>query len=64
MVKSQYPAAVKEAVESILPPWLDAFKIILSTDPRQDVQNSSNWDGIALRFQIYKVQISLSPLRW
>ncbi|OSX67203.1 hypothetical protein POSPLADRAFT_1063974 [Postia placenta MAD-698-R-SB12] len=54
MVKSQYPAAVKEAVESILPPWLDAFKIILSTDPRQDVQNSSNWDGIALRFQIYK----------
>jgi len=54
MVKNQHPQAVKEVASSIIPPWLDAFKFLLNIDPRQDVENTQNWDGIALRIQIYK----------
>ncbi|KZT02228.1 ARM repeat-containing protein [Laetiporus sulphureus 93-53] len=54
MVKQEHPQAVKEAAASILPAWLEAFKYLLNIDPRQDVEGTPNWDGIALRIQIYK----------
>ncbi|CCL98539.1 uncharacterized protein FIBRA_00538 [Fibroporia radiculosa] len=50
----EHPQAVKEAAATVIPPWLDAFKYLLELDPRQDVENRPNWDGIALRIQIYK----------
>ncbi|KAK7464422.1 hypothetical protein VKT23_006589 [Stygiomarasmius scandens] len=53
MVKDQHPQAVKEAIASVLPVWLEAFKVLLNIDPRQDVQGT-NWDGIAVRIQIFK----------
>ncbi|KAG8947886.1 hypothetical protein FRC04_010244 [Tulasnella sp. 424] len=55
MVKDQYPDPVKEAIDSILPEWLNALKILLDLDPAQDVSSGDNWDGIALRIQIFKV---------
>lgn len=55
MVKDQYPDPVKEAIDSILPEWLNALKILLDLDPTQDVNSGDNWDGIALRIQIFKV---------
>lgn len=55
MVKDQYPDAIKEATGSILPVWLDAFKVLLNIDPRQDVENTTNWDSLSIRVQIFKV---------
>ena len=55
MVKDQHPNAVQEATTSILPVWLDAFKVLLSIDPKQEVENTQNWDGLAIRIQIFKV---------
>ncbi|KZT73366.1 ARM repeat-containing protein [Daedalea quercina L-15889] len=54
MVKQEHPQAVKEAAQSILPAWLDAFKFLLNLNPNQDVDGRPNWDGIALRIQIFK----------
>ncbi|KAG5638025.1 hypothetical protein H0H81_002226 [Sphagnurus paluster] len=45
MVKDQHPQATKEAVASVLPVWLEAFKVLLKVDPKQDVSND-NWDGL------------------
>jgi importin-9 len=53
MVKDQHPQAVKEATASVLPVWLEAFKVLLNMEPRQDVQGT-NWDNIAVRIQIFK----------
>ncbi|KAJ3506346.1 hypothetical protein NLJ89_g6919 [Agrocybe chaxingu] len=46
MVKDQHPQAVKEATASVLPVWLEAFKVLLNIDPLQDVANASGWDGL------------------
>lgn len=55
MVKDQHPQAVKEAIATILPVWLEAFKVLLSLDPLKDVSNQDNWDGLAVRIQVFKV---------
>ena len=55
MVKDQHPQAVKEATASVLPVWLEAFKVLLNIDPLQDVADPSNWDGLTVRIQIFKV---------
>ena len=55
MVKQEHPQAVKEAAQSILPAWLDAFKFLLNINPTQDIDGTPSWDGIALRIQIFKV---------
>lgn len=55
MVKDQHPQAVKEATASVLPEWLEAFKVLLNIDPQQDVANPENWDAVAIRIQIFKV---------
>lgn len=55
MVKDQYPDAVKEATATVLPVWLDAFKTLLNVNPYADVENTANWDGLAVRIQVYKV---------
>ncbi|EPS97853.1 hypothetical protein FOMPIDRAFT_1037743 [Fomitopsis schrenkii] len=54
MVKQEHPQAVKEAAQSILPAWLDAFKFLLNINPTQDIDGTPNWDGVALRIQIFK----------
>jgi importin-9 len=62
MVKDQHPQATKEATASVLPVWLDAFRVLLNIDPQQDVANSDNWDGLAVRIQIFKVRtIAINP---
>ncbi|CAL1694900.1 unnamed protein product [Somion occarium] len=54
MVKDQHPQAVKEATASILPVWLDAFIVLLNIDPRRDVENTPNWDGLSIRMEVFK----------
>ncbi|KAJ7269388.1 ARM repeat-containing protein [Mycena haematopus] len=54
MVKGQHPQAVKEAIATILPIWLEAFKVLLSTDPQVDIVNDQNWDALAVRIQVFK----------
>lgn len=54
MLKEQYPDATKEASSTVLPVWLDAFKVLLEVDPRHDVADASNWDGLSLKIQIFK----------
>lgn len=55
MVKDQHPQAVKEAVASVLPVWLEAFKVLLSIGAEEDVSRADNWDALAVRIQIFKV---------
>lgn len=55
MVKEQHPQSVKEASGTILPVWLDAFKVLLSIPPQQDVESAENWDRLAIRMEIFKV---------
>lgn len=57
MLKEQYPDATKEASSNVLPHWLDAFKVLLEVDPRQDVADPSNWDALSLKIQIFKVRV-------
>ncbi|KAF7303143.1 ARM repeat-containing protein [Mycena kentingensis (nom. inval.)] len=54
MVKGQHPQAVKEAIASILPIWLEAFKVLLSTDAQAEIANRSDWDVLAVRIQVFK----------
>lgn len=60
MVKDQHPQAVKEATASVLPEWLEAFKVLLNIDPQQEVANPENWDALAIRIQIFKVSMHSS----
>lgn len=57
MVKEQHPQAVKEATGSILPVWIDAFKVLLNASPENDVRNVSSWDSLAIRIEIFRVCI-------
>ncbi|KAF7974899.1 hypothetical protein HWV62_11051 [Athelia sp. TMB] len=54
MVKDQHPQSVKEATASVLPVWLEAFKVLLNIDAQRDVASADNWDGLAIRIQIFK----------
>ncbi|KAG9100077.1 hypothetical protein FS749_016346 [Ceratobasidium sp. UAMH 11750] len=54
MVKEQHPSAVSEATTSVLPTWLNAFQVLLAMDPREDVASSDNWDGLAVKTEIYR----------
>ena len=56
MVKDAHPEPVKEAASSVLPIWLEAFRVLLNMDPKSDVENKPNWDGLAIRIQIVKVR--------
>jgi hypothetical protein len=55
MVKDQHPQAVKEAVASVLPVWLEAFKVLLNIHTQSDIATSMNWDGLSIHIQIFKV---------
>lgn len=59
MVRDQHPHAVKEATGSILPVWIEAFKVLLNAPAQQDVQAIDNWDGLTIRMEIFKVGIIL-----
>ncbi|PPQ86958.1 hypothetical protein CVT25_009780 [Psilocybe cyanescens] len=54
MVKDQHPQSVTEAIASVLPIWLEAFKVLLNIDPLRDMANNSSWDGLAVRIQVFK----------
>lgn len=54
MVKDQHMQAVTEATASVLPVWLEAFKVLLNIDPQQDVTNNDNWDGLVIRIQVFR----------
>ncbi|KAF9445285.1 ARM repeat-containing protein [Macrolepiota fuliginosa MF-IS2] len=54
MVKDQHPQSVQEATGTVLPIWLEAFKVLLNIDPVSDISNGQNWDGLAVRIQIFK----------
>lgn len=59
MVKEMHPQAIKEATASVLPVWLEAFKVLLNIDPRQDLAGPEKWDGLAIRIQVYRVRLDL-----
>ncbi|KAJ7040268.1 ARM repeat-containing protein [Mycena alexandri] len=54
MVKGQHPQAVKDAIATILPIWLEAFKVLLSTDPQTDLAKAQDWDALSVRIQVFK----------
>lgn len=54
MVKGEHAQAVKDATTSILPVWLEAFKVLLAINPQNDV-STDNWDGLRVRSEIYHV---------
>ena len=54
MVKEQHPKAIKEAVDAVLPQWIDVFKVLLERDPAEDIASESNWDALLVRIQVFK----------
>ena len=54
MVKDEHPKATKEAIASVIPVWLDAFRILLSLDPTNDVK-TDHWDELTIRMEVFKV---------
>ena len=54
MVKEQHPKAIKEAVDTVLPQWINAFKVLLDCDPAEDVLSENDWDGLLVRMQVFK----------
>lgn len=56
MVKETHREAVSEAAATILPVWLDAFRVLLNMDPKSDVEGKPNWDGLAIRIEVVKVR--------
>ncbi len=55
MVQDLHPESVNGAIASVFPVWLDAFKVLLNMDPRNDVESTPNWDGIAIKREVIKV---------
>lgn len=55
MVKDQYPQPIKEATATVLPHWLEAFKVLLSSDAKEDVSSEQNWENLAVRIEIFRV---------
>jgi importin-9 len=53
-VRKEYPDAVKEALTTVLPEWIQAFQVLLAQDPLADVANAPDWDPLAVRIQIFK----------
>ncbi|KAM6498769.1 Armadillo-type fold, partial [Amanita muscaria] len=53
MVKDQHPQSVQEVTATVLPVWLDAFKVLLNLDLQREVEGD-NWDGLAIRIQVFK----------
>ena len=54
MVKEQHPKVIKEAVDAVLPHWIDAFKVLLERDPVEDIVSENNWDALLVRVQVFK----------
>jgi len=57
MVKDEHPDAVKEAVTDILPIWVNALRVLLEIPPTNDIE-TNEWDGLVLRFQVFKVWLT------
>jgi hypothetical protein len=57
MVKEMHPQSFREATDSVLPVWLDAFHVLLAQNPAADVAgtDTAGWDRLAIRVQIFKV---------
>ncbi|KAF8498357.1 ARM repeat-containing protein [Gautieria morchelliformis] len=54
MVKEQHPKGVKEAVDAILPQWIDAFIVLLDHDLAEEMVNENNWDALLVCMQVFK----------
>jgi hypothetical protein len=54
MVKEEHPQAVKEAMYSVLPQWVEAFKVLLNQDLAAELANEANWDPLLVRMQAFK----------
>jgi importin-9 len=56
MVKENYPGAVKQAVDDILPQWNDVFIALISVDVSHDLSRGERgWEGLAVRAEVFKV---------
>lgn len=53
MVRKEHPEAVNEAINGVLPQWLDAFRILLEQDALSDLKDPS-WEPLAIRSQVFK----------
>ena len=58
MVCAAHPAAVADAAEAVLPPWLAALSAVLSADPAADAA-TDDWDAHALRAEALRTLLAL-----
>jgi importin-9 len=54
MVKEQHPKGVKEAIDAVLPQWIDAFIVLLDQDLTEEVVSGNNWDALLVCMQVFK----------
>ncbi|EJU02679.1 ARM repeat-containing protein [Dacryopinax primogenitus] len=60
MLKAEYPKQIKTATEQILPTWLEAFVVLLRSDPVPEIDKDAGGD-LAMRCQIF---MTLSTIMW
>ena len=54
MVKDQHPQIINEALDTVLPQWIEAFKVLIDQDPSMEVTKQDNWDALLVRLQVFK----------
>lgn len=54
-MKDEHQAVVTQAMETVLPAWISALGEVLQKDLNDELSRDSNWDGINMRNEIFKV---------
>jgi len=51
-VRDEHPQAVKQALETLCPPWFNAFQQLLAIDAASELATS--WEHIGIRIEIFR----------
>jgi hypothetical protein len=59
MLKEQLPTLASDTVGQVLPPWLDAFVVLLGRgDLTAEIRDGGRegWEGLMIKMEIFKVR--------
>jgi hypothetical protein len=55
MLKDEYPSQVAEAIDGMLPQWLEVMSAVLVQDASADL--IGDWEGLKIRNEIFRVSM-------
>lgn len=65
MLKEQLPTLASDTVGQVLPPWLDAFVVLLGHgDITAEIRDGGRegWEGLSIKMEIFKVSLTVFVL--